>query len=1566
MSQSKVNRDAPQGNDHVEGRQETQRMVNLRLLVGTLVAIAVLSVAAYAWRSHQVTRTSWTFLDDAARIEADATALEEAAREMEEQGDWEKAREKRGEAVKKYTEAVRRIGKYVEINPEDDEAVVRFAEACGALACRNPSVVETAITCYYDAIGKAGNSRRQDVTAKIPELRRGLARLLLPQGRYRPSQFVATANQVKQLDGNDKEGWRLLALASFGQRVDWESRKAQGGEAESAAKVRAEDSWGKGSIGERCERPDCKDFVGPTIDRIFEEALRLHYESKKAGPKAGDPADWNDDLDSKIAGLSERLARVYRGKPNDAGRAHLEILSQPRRDLSNEEREALADQVMDRMVEDAESSPRPLLARYQYRMEYGLPLAKEDLVEALAAAPSNHQLLLTASRHYFSKAGQRRQSTGSLADARGDYDLAASYGQQVVEEVASWDPTPHVILGSIHYIQGRIDRAIVEWQSGLAKSDRLHHSDDHQLVIELRTRLTDALIAQKRLPEAKEHLEALTRASERLGRLQLTTAGQALLLRMKRSNALMEARRLALAGEFDAVVKLLEPISHTRLATGLEAAQGAEICRMLGHCHMVLADAHVASGELGPARRQWEKAAAAFEQARDLAVDDATVCLAAAAAWKRLGNLDRAVESYKVALGIQRTGASWLELAAIHLQQQREAAPENRNWSNFDMAMREARKADNAGEFIVASWRLPLIEAESRVQRASDSARRTEETAKAIMLIEKTERHHARDLGLFARLVETYERLESPENADRVKQYGQVLELLSDIKKEPALETRLEQASRRLETLHGKYPDNLMLVCQLIELAREAGHADLVQRHVATLEELEGPEGVYWRYYRAHRLLAMAQGAATAELTQVDELIAAIESRRPSWPRGHLLAGDTHLRRKNIPDAIKAYQAAIKLGERRASVYQQLVVLLFQTQRFTEANQYLAILQTHASPSQALTRLGGMVATGQGELEQALRLSAAEAQRKPNDPAARILHAQMLWANGEQKRAKEELLDALKSNPTDSRILSAMFSFHARAGQLDQARQALADLAACGQFDDLEQAIMLSNGHELLGDIQQAEAGYRKAAELAPDDLTVQLRVAQFLHRHKPGKAEEVYRRAIELDPKSSAARRGLAGLLAARGGEKDAQEASELLEQAGDDPNASAEDRRLHAGLLVKRGGQANRDKARKILQGLVADPLSPADNDRLLLAHIFETQGDLPAAREQLKALVDTAAPKPIYLARYVDLLLRMDASKEAAPWLDRLQEAAPNDLTVAVLRARWLDARGEAAQIRPMMEEVTERLLQRVQGKRQQKAQLELNVGNAYASLDLFEQADQWYRRLTDLDSRQYAPVALAMARQQRHAKAIQLCLDAAETDPSVTPILVVTRVLLLGEPAAEDYALAEPLLTDAAETHQDRADLLLRLANIRCAQQQIDDAMELYRRCVELEPAHLVALNNLATLLGERSDGYEEALAYIDSAIDLAGPQAWLLDTKGTILMHRGNMAEAIPLLEDAASSPTADPRFSFHLAIAYSQTEGQLDKARHAMQEARDRHLEEKVLTDKDRQWLVSIEQTLDQ
>ena len=138
------------------------------------------------------------------------------------------------------------------------------------------------------------------------------------------------------------------------------------------------------------------------------------------------------------------------------------------------------------------------------------------------------------------------------------------------------------------------------------------------------------------------------------------------------------------------------------------------------------------------------------------------------------------------------------------------------------------------------------------------------------------------------------------------------------------------------------------------------------------------------------------------------------------------------------------------------------------------------------------------------------------------------------------------------------------------------------------------------------------------------------------------------------------------------------------------------------------------------------------------------------------------------------------------------------------------------------------------------------------------------------------------------------------------------------------------------------------LVFNLAGIRSEQRRYEEARELYQSVVKQAPGSALApilvnrllamaYNNMAWLTALKGGEGRGALAEINRAIDLIGPQADLLDTRGMIHLRLKQTNDAINDLQIAVkNAPSANKLF--HLAQAYFQANDK-EKARECLKQA---------------------------
>jgi tetratricopeptide (TPR) repeat protein len=326
------------------------------------------------------------------------------------------------------------------------------------------------------------------------------------------------------------------------------------------------------------------------------------------------------------------------------------------------------------------------------------------------------------------------------------------------------------------------------------------------------------------------------------------------------------------------------------------------------------------------------------------------------------------------------------------------------------------------------------------------------------------------------------------------------------------------------------------------------------------------------------------------------------------------------------------------------------------------------------------------------------------------------------------------------------------------------------------------------------------------------------------------------------------------------------------------------------------------------------------------------------------------------------HVALGLARRANKDNAKAIDAYRQAvavSKGDPQVQMVVAELLlqgNVPSEAAEAEKLLGDLMKKCDPR------QEAQLCQTVGDIYQWTGQYAAAERWYRRLVKIAPDGYERLAMSLAKQGRTQDAVTLCDEAAKTDKSARPARRLAGVLVSGQATAEDLKRAEPLLQKALQNYKDDIVLMANVANVRVIEGRPDEAIELYRQIVQRQPRSPEMLNNLASLLSEgpEPEKRKEAMEYIEQAIELSGPQADWLDTKGLILVYDGKAEQAVGLLKQAASAPRPDPRSSFHLAIAYARL-GDTEKARAALKQARAGDLDHQLLTKMDRQQLADLE-----
>ena len=585
--------------------------------------------------------------------------------------------------------------------------------------------------------------------------------------------------------------------------------------------------------------------------------------------------------------------------------------------------------------------------------------------------------------------------------------------------------------------------------------------------------------------------------------------------------------------------------------------------------------------------------------------------------------------------------------------------------------------------------------------------------------------------------------------------------------------------------------------------------------------------------------------------------------------------------------------------------------------------------------------LAGAVQLSLGALEQAEASLKQVLSQAPENIYARKLMAATLLKSSQPQRAVEALQPALKQQTDDVQLLALAGEAYFKTKQfakaaeylekaatvdpanaavrtalgigrlgLGDSERAIADLEAAadidaglGQADELLVATLMRKGefdkaltaarklekkqtanplvHNLIGgiylgmkDVASARKAFEKAVQLQPDFHPAALNLANLdLQAKDQASAHKRFETILAKDPKNLRAMIALAELDAKTGKPK---EAVEWLEKARQANPGAAEPRVALANYYANTG---DRQKALNIAnEARAAHPRDPQVLDTL--GQVQLAAGEKSAALATYSQLAGLAPRAPSAHFRLATAQIANDNPQVARDSLRTALQLKPNYLEAEVALAR-----------------------------------LDLQAGRHEEASALARQVQQQYGK---------SPIGYALEgdvhlRQQRYAQAAKAYEIGYSLGKNAALAIGIDLANAQGEPRKSTYTRLIAWLKDNPGDLGSR----LYLANGYMQQQQDSAAMEQYQQVLQKDPDNLLALNNLASLMGKQKD--PRAVEYAEKAYKLKPGNAAFGDTLGWILLEQGKTARALELLRKAVAAAPKHAEIRYHFAVALEKS-----------------------------------------
>ncbi len=789
-----------------------------------------------------------------------------------------------------------------------------------------------------------------------------------------------------------------------------------------------------------------------------------------------------------------------------------------------------------------------------------------------------------------------------------------------------------------------------------------------------------------------------------------------------------------------------------------------------------------------------------------------------------------------------------------------------------------------------------------------------------------------------------------------------------------------EAAERLWSEAAEKQPDDTQSRSALFELAIDSGDLAKARAAAESLGKVAGVESPQGRVSRAavaitsvRQSLAARQepGGPMPELTaaekqQLDEarnLLTEAENARPGWSRIQSLYAEVAGLRGDVTSAIDRLQRAVSLGATNPAVMRQLVSLLYATNRIDEARQALA---SSGRETMGLERLTAEVELRSGRLAEAVAIAEKTVAADSQNADELLWFGQLLERCGKRDRAFEVIGRAVEAAPNRSDTWLALLSLQLASGRKKAAEQTL-DRSA-DSLADPQRGIVLAQGNEMLGRLDEAERCYREATAASPGDIAILRRLAEFLLRAgRLGPARETLdaiiagtARAPDDRLTQAWARRAVAELVGERGTFRAFQAALQTLQLNADSKGQlGPDDLALKARLLAARPEPASWRQGIETLQSLARmQPLSTAQ--RLQLAELQERTGDWEECRDGLISIASSPETPAAIMVQLTEKLVDHDEITAARTWLRRLQSAAPETPLTLAIEAKVAIAAGD----REAAKAAARKLMPAVDAATDKPDDMQ-TIAQLYEELGFIKAADTVLGRLADASVEGAVNRAAFLGRQKQTATALDLlesCWDKAPLERLMQVAVEVAR-------DAEDDAATtriDPWFAKAMRQDPESVILPLLMAELRDLQGRNAETEAIYREILARERLgpvdRAIVTNNLAFHLAQPATA-AEARTLIEAAIEELGPHPDLLDTRGLVELAAGDARQALEDLREATLRPSAAKLL--HLACAQFAA-GDAEAAARTLEDARRKQLRPTRLSSDDRERLTALEAALAQ
>jgi len=740
-----------------------------------------------------------------------------------------------------------------------------------------------------------------------------------------------------------------------------------------------------------------------------------------------------------------------------------------------------------------------------------------------------------------------------------------------------------------------------------------------------------------------------------------------------------------------------------------------------------------------------------------------------------------------------------------------------------------------------------------------------------------------------------------------------------------------------LDALAQKLPNDIPVKRRLLLCMQVIKDSEKAQQLVNDIKLLEGEDGWQWQYEQAR--VWFAADNFIARYAQIVTLLQENLLANPSDQASRMLLAAAYERAGELQLAISTYREGLSHSPEDLNIIIPTVAVLYKAREYDEAEQLLNRASAAKLYHPQLQQFQFQSHLRHRQFSLASDILQDLLSNDPNNQTA-CLSLALLNMQQDKFDEAEELLAKLKiQEPNSLTIAAAQVQLNIRQNKTTEALRLCDEIV--NNLNNASAYIFSARTHASLKQTDKAIEDLERAAAIEPNNIEVWIARSVFYNSiGRPDKAFADIQQALSLAPSNIRIQKQAISLFLASGSLERVLQGETILEEALQSNPDDIDLQLFKVGSLLTEGTAPAIENAKQILLKMTEDQ-PEISRPWVLLGEILLRQGQAGRAMDAaLRGLAHKPNDRTLLL-----LKARAEAVRSpilAIPTLKVLREVDPNNTDTTLYLANVYITVGEPEKAVNLLKS---QLVSRIgtAEERRIKIALAMALHKNGDKADAQKEFDSLFQSEPNDLSLLLAQLQL-LKDDQLWDQLSRKVADWYQKHPKDSRTLIDIAKNLVTSGGSEAWETAEDIFGMVLKNDPDSTEAMTDFAILLYTIGRPDESVLLYQRVLEFEPDNLIVVNNLAWMMCEEQDKFQQALELAQRGLKMAPDYIDLIDTRGVAYYRLGEFDKAV---EDFTTCIKLYPEGTpaaissrFHLARAFAKLR-QKDKAVEHLNQALD-------------------------